>query len=164
MECSRCRLFVGLGSNLAINAGIRASPGRDIVDSKATPQTGCRGIDAPTPPVVNLALISDSLIWVSSLFSGILMSAIAPVGSVTLMLKEQTLRRILLGGLVTYFFSFTYDLSWLIPFAAGNFLYIGASDLVPEVNKHAESSSNFISFAAFAAGLALLFGVKLMLG
>jgi len=70
----------------------------------------------------------------------------------------------LLGGLVTYFFSFTYDLSWLIPFAAGNFLYIGASDLVPEVNKHAESSSNFISFAAFAAGLALLFGVKLMLG
>lgn len=52
------------------------------------------------------------------------------------------------------FFSFTYDLSWLIPFAAGNFLYIGATDLVPEVNKHAALSSNLISFAAFTAGLA----------
>lgn len=113
------------------------------------------------------------------------MSAIALVGSVTLVLKESTLQRILLplvafsagsliligdglhnflGRLVTYFFSFAYNRDWLIPFAAGNFLYIGAPDLVPEVNRHAESSSNFISFAALTSGLVLLLGVKLLLG
>lgn len=37
----------------------------------------------------------------------------------------------LVGGLVAYGLSFQMDVSWLIPFAAGNFLYIGASDLVP---------------------------------
>lgn len=70
----------------------------------------------------------------------------------------------LLGGLVTYFASFTLDLAWLIPFAAGNFLYIGASDLVPEVNKHGDPWQNFINFAAFATGLALLYAVRLILG
>jgi zinc and cadmium transporter len=70
----------------------------------------------------------------------------------------------LLGGLVTYFFSLNHDLSWLLPFAAGNFLYIGASDLVPEVNKHAESRGNLVSFGAFITGLALLLGIKLILG
>lgn len=69
----------------------------------------------------------------------------------------------LLGGLIAYFFSFSYDLSWLIPFAAGNFLYIGASDLVPEVNKHSASSSNLISLIAFTAGLAILLAAKLLL-
>ena len=42
----------------------------------------------------------------------------------------------LLGGLVAYAASATIDVKALVPFAAGNFIYIGASDLVPEVNKH----------------------------
>lgn len=70
----------------------------------------------------------------------------------------------LLGGLITYFASFTFDLAWLIPFAAGNFLYIGASDLVPEVNKHGNPWQNFINFGAFSTGLALLYAVRLILG
>lgn len=37
----------------------------------------------------------------------------------------------LFGGLVTFALSFNIDISFLIPFAAGNFIYIGASDLVP---------------------------------
>lgn len=63
----------------------------------------------------------------------------------------------LLGGLVTYALSFQMDVSWLIPFAAGNFLYIGASDLVPEVNKHHDLKANAIHLLAFMSGLALLF-------
>ena len=50
----------------------------------------------------------------------------------------------LAGGLVTYALSFQMDISWLIPFAAGNFLYIGASDLVPEVNKHHDLRANAV--------------------
>ena len=62
----------------------------------------------------------------------------------------------LLGGLVAYALSFQVDVSWLIPFAAGNFLYIGASDLVPEVNKHHDLKANAIHLLAFVLGLALM--------
>jgi len=37
----------------------------------------------------------------------------------------------LVGGLLTYGLSFQVDVKWLVPFAAGNFIYIGASDLLP---------------------------------
>ena len=67
----------------------------------------------------------------------------------------------LLGGLVTYALSFQMDVSWLIPFAAGNFLYIGASDLVPEVNKHHDLKANAVHLLAFVLGLALLLFVKM---
>lgn len=65
----------------------------------------------------------------------------------------------LVGGLVAYGLSFQVDISWLIPFAAGNFIYIGASDLVPEVNKHGQSTfyANVLHLLSFALGLALLF-------
>jgi zinc and cadmium transporter len=43
--------------------------------------------------------------------------------------------RFLLGGLLTYAASARIDVAFLIPFAAGNFIYIGAADLVPEINR-----------------------------
>ncbi len=66
----------------------------------------------------------------------------------------------LVGGVVTYFASFTIDVSLLVPFAAGNFLYIGAADLIPEINKHAVTRSNVIHVAAFFAGLVLLWAAS----
>ena len=69
----------------------------------------------------------------------------------------------LLGGLVAYTLSFNFDISFLIPFAAGNFIYIGASDLVPEVNKHENIKDNVISFAAFIIGILLMLIIKLLL-
>lgn len=67
----------------------------------------------------------------------------------------------LVGGLVAYILSSSVDVSWLIPFAAGNFLYIGASDLVPEVNKHDNVKDNAICLMAFLMGIILLLAVKL---
>jgi zinc and cadmium transporter len=67
----------------------------------------------------------------------------------------------LVGGLVAYVASFRLDVTFLVPFAAGNFIYIAAADLVPEVKAHAELSANFVHFAAFVAGLALLLAVGL---
>jgi zinc and cadmium transporter len=65
----------------------------------------------------------------------------------------------LLGGLAAYILSFQTDVSWLIPFAAGNFIYIGASDLVSKVNQ--QTTQNFkdraISLVAFISGVSLLF-------
>jgi zinc and cadmium transporter len=65
----------------------------------------------------------------------------------------------LLGGLVAYSASLRFDVSWLVPLAAGNFLYIGASDLVPEVNKAHAFGANVVHFMMFATGLGLLFGL-----
>ena len=68
----------------------------------------------------------------------------------------------LAGGLLAYNLSFRIDVSWLIPFAAGNFLYIGASDLVPEVNKHSDLGVNLINLLMFALGLALVLMAKVV--
>jgi zinc and cadmium transporter len=69
----------------------------------------------------------------------------------------------LVGGLVAYGASFRLDVSFLLPFAAGNFIYIGASDLIPEVKSHASVKSNVVHFLAFVAGMALLLAVRLLL-
>jgi zinc and cadmium transporter len=70
----------------------------------------------------------------------------------------------LVGGLLTYVTSFNFDVSFLIPFAAGNFLYIGASDLVPEVKEHENLRKNVVNFFAFILGLALMLVIKVALG
>jgi zinc and cadmium transporter len=59
----------------------------------------------------------------------------------------------LVGGLVAYAVSRELSVSWLVPLAAGNFLYIGASDLVPEVNRAHDFRTSVVHFAVFAAGL-----------
>lgn len=69
----------------------------------------------------------------------------------------------LVGGLIAYAVSFRLDVSFLVPFAAGNFIYIGAADLIPEVKEHAELKINAIHFLAFAAGAALMLLVKIAL-
>lgn len=64
----------------------------------------------------------------------------------------------LVGGLIAYAASTWFDVRFLVPLAAGNFLYIGASDLVPEVNKAESLGAGVRHFAAFLAGL-LVVGV-----
>ena len=67
----------------------------------------------------------------------------------------------LVGGLVTYSLSFQADVSWLIPFAAGNFIYIGAADLVPEVNRERDLKAALVHLLSFSLGLALLLAAGL---
>lgn len=69
----------------------------------------------------------------------------------------------LVGGLVAYAASTRLEVGFLVPFAAGNFIYIGASDLVPEVNKHREIGANVVHFCAFVAGIALLWAIRVAL-
>lgn len=47
--------------------------------------------------------------------------------------------------------------------AAGNFIYIGASDLVPEVHRHENLKVSLLLFAAFVLGLALLLVAAVMM-
>ena len=68
----------------------------------------------------------------------------------------------LVGGLVAYAASFRLDVAMLVPFAAGNFIYIGAADLIPEVKAHSDSKANIVHFIAFAAGVILMLALKIV--
>lgn len=67
----------------------------------------------------------------------------------------------LFGGLAAYVVSAQVNVALLVSFAAGNFIYIGTSDLVPEVNKHHLPSVNVVNFLSFAVGVALLWIIRL---
>jgi zinc and cadmium transporter len=69
----------------------------------------------------------------------------------------------LLGGIVAYLASARIPVAVLVPFAAGNFLYIGAADLIPEIKATRKSSVNVLHFLAFAFGLAVLLTIRLFL-
>ncbi|RLC38752.1 ZIP family metal transporter [Candidatus Falkowbacteria bacterium] len=66
----------------------------------------------------------------------------------------------LLGGLFVYFVSFKINIIYLLPFAAGNFIYIASSDLIPEVKHRDNLKENLIHFFSFLAGIILIWLVK----
>jgi zinc and cadmium transporter len=49
------------------------------------------------------------------------------------------------GGLVVYAMSAQIEFTFLIPFAAGNFQYIGAADLIPEIKIGHEVQNNILA-------------------
>jgi zinc and cadmium transporter len=69
----------------------------------------------------------------------------------------------LAGGLLTWTASLQIDVAFLLPFAAGNFLYIAASDLIPEVNRHRRLATAALHFAGFAAGVLVLLAIRIRL-
>jgi len=69
----------------------------------------------------------------------------------------------LAGGLAAYASSAHIDVTFLLPFAAGNFIYIAAADLIPEVKHHASVARSALHFACFLAGLGGLWLVALVL-
>jgi zinc and cadmium transporter len=70
----------------------------------------------------------------------------------------------LIGGVIAYSLAQTFNLSALMLFGAGNFLYIGAADLVPEVKSDERLGMAALSFAGFVAGSALMFALGLLHG
>jgi zinc and cadmium transporter len=70
----------------------------------------------------------------------------------------------LVGGIVVYFASTQFDVNtdYLIAFGAGNFIYIAASDLIPQINKEESLKNNLIHYGAFIAGLTLLYFLILL--
>jgi zinc and cadmium transporter len=62
----------------------------------------------------------------------------------------------LLGGLAALAASIRFEVAGLILFGAGNFIYIGASDLIPEIKATQEIRKALLNFSCFAAGVALM--------
>ncbi len=66
------------------------------------------------------------------------------------------------GGVFGYFLSFQIEniTSYLLPFAAGGFIYIAASDLMPEIRKETSLKKSMLSFGVFLVGILIMFLVK----
>lgn len=64
---------------------------------------------------------------------------------------------VILGGLVAYSLSSTMNIMYLLPFAAGNFIYIATADLIPEIKHSHCTKNNIFHFIAFVAGLAVIY-------
>jgi len=69
-----------------------------------------------------------------------------------------------LGGIAGYFFMSKMEIlaSFIVPFAAGGFIYIAAADLIPGMHK-TEGIEKVSSFAWLCAGLALMIATKVYL-
>jgi len=69
-----------------------------------------------------------------------------------------------IGGLAGYFLSFysEYSIMFLLPFAAGGFIYISASDLIPELTKEANLKKSIITFIIFLIGISIIYLLRFM--
>ncbi|MFA6189933.1 MAG: ZIP family metal transporter [Candidatus Staskawiczbacteria bacterium] len=81
-----------------------------------------------------------------------------------LVLNYMVASTVILGGIVGYFASFYMDgaIVYLLPIAAGGFIYIAASDLMPEIKKESNFKKSVISFSVFLLGIILMFVVKFL--
>jgi zinc and cadmium transporter len=68
----------------------------------------------------------------------------------------------IVGGVTGYFISSLMQDSilYLLPFAAGNFIYIAAADLIPEIKHTTNLRRSVIHFCAFIAGLGIMLAIK----
>lgn len=81
-----------------------------------------------------------------------------------LLLNFLSAATVILGGIAGFLFSERVGESivFLLPFAAGNFIYIACSDLIPEI-KHRETIKKSIShFIVFLLGIALMLLIRFL--
>lgn len=62
-----------------------------------------------------------------------------------------------LGGVIGYYFLVDKFTMFLLPFAAGGFIYIGASDLLPEIRKELDTKKAFLNFGMFILGIIIMY-------
>ena len=70
----------------------------------------------------------------------------------------------ILGGIAGYFLSekIGESIVFLLPFAAGNFIYIASSDLIPEINHKVNIKKSIIHFFVFLLGIGLMLLMKIV--
>lgn len=70
----------------------------------------------------------------------------------------------ILGGIIGFLLSEKIggSIIFLLPFAAGNFIYIACSDLIPEIKQKIGSSESIINFFVFLLGLGVMIIFKLI--
>lgn len=81
-----------------------------------------------------------------------------------LILNYTVALTVVFGGIVGYlaFSELRTALLYLLPFAAGGFVYIAASDLMPEIRKETNLIRSLGTFSIFVLGILLMYLVKLI--
>ncbi|MGM0592473.1 MAG: ZIP family metal transporter [Halobacteriota archaeon] len=81
-----------------------------------------------------------------------------------LVLNYLTQATVILGGISGYFLAGVVEDApvVLLPFAAGNFIYIASSDLIPEIKSEQSARKALVYFVVFLSGVLLMLGVKLL--
>jgi zinc and cadmium transporter len=71
---------------------------------------------------------------------------------------------IVLGGITGFFVSQNIEnaVIFLIPFAAGGFIYIAATDLVPEIKKETNIKKSMTTMLVFICGILLMWLIKML--
>ena len=71
-----------------------------------------------------------------------------------------------LGGIVGYFVSSLIDniVLFILPFAAGGFIYIAATDLVPEIRKELDMKKYMMTLFVFICGILIMWVTKDVFG
>ena len=71
---------------------------------------------------------------------------------------------IIFGGLFGYFVNQMIEKAsiYLIPFAAGGFIYIAATDLIPEIRKEIDIRRSIIILEIFILGIMIMWLIKLV--
>jgi len=66
---------------------------------------------------------------------------------------------VIIGGILGYIFSSHIERAamFLLPLAAGGFIYIAASDLIPEIRKETAFKKSLASFGIFIVGLFIMY-------
>jgi zinc and cadmium transporter len=69
---------------------------------------------------------------------------------------------ILIGVVLGYFLIYNIENlnNFLLPFAAGSFIYIATSDIIPELHKEINIKKSFLSFIFFVLGLGIILLLK----
>ena len=71
-----------------------------------------------------------------------------------------------LGGIVGYFISNRVEniVLYILPFAAGGFIYIAATDLVPEIRKELDMKKYMATLLVFICGIIIMWITKVIFG
>ncbi len=69
---------------------------------------------------------------------------------------------VVFGGLVGYFISGFVEglVVFLLPLAAGGFIYVAAGDLIPEIRKELGKGNSVVLFLTFVFGILLMWGLR----
>ena len=68
------------------------------------------------------------------------------------------------GALITYYLAYVQGIEqFLVPFAAGGFIYIATTDLMPELHKKSHAIESIIQLLAILAGIGLMSALKMLL-
>lgn len=71
-----------------------------------------------------------------------------------------------LGGIIGYFISSNIEniVVYILPFAAGGFIYIAATDLIPEIRKELDIKKSMATIAVFIFGILMMWFFKISFG